>query len=271
MVTASARSLPAGDVLDRRRQVVEQHLHLSGDHVGERGRGAAVRHVGQLHPGHRHEQFAREVDRRAVAGRRQVDLVRIGLGVGDEFRDRFRRHVGVDLHHIGNARDAGDRRDIAYEIERQFLIQRGVDAISGIDEKEGIAIGRRVDHRLSCDVVAGAGLVLDDELLPELFGQILPDETRQDVGAAARGITDHPTHGSSRIIERRGVADSGPGQTGHPECKQANQIQAWLHSASLLRPARCGKRSATTRLHPRAWGEGTRHRWPRTRAPAATG
>src|SRR4029079_3471268 len=36
-------------------------------------------------------------------------------------------------------------------------------------------------------------------------------------------------------------------------------------------PARCGNRSTTTRLRPRTWAEGTRHRWPRTRAPAATG
>ena len=157
------------------------------------------------------------------------------------------------------------------KLKDNFLYSEALMPLAGLTKRSGIAIGRRVDHRLGCDVVAGAGLVLDDELLAELFGQVLSDETRQDVGAAACGITDDPTHRSSRIIERRGVADSGPGQTGHPECKQTNQIQAWLHSASLLRPARCGKRSATTRLHPRTWGEGTRHRWPRTRAPSATG
>jgi hypothetical protein len=48
-----------------------------------------------------------------------------------------------------------------------------------------------------------ARLVLDHELLAELFRQPLADQARQDVGGAARRIADQEPHRPRRIFQRR--------------------------------------------------------------------
>ena len=111
------------------RNVVEHHLHLAGDQIGERRRAAAVGHVDHVDAGQHLEQFAGHVDRRAVAGRRHVELAGIGLGVGDQFGDRLDRQRRVHHHHVGKADDARDRLDIAQEIEIELVVERGVDGV----------------------------------------------------------------------------------------------------------------------------------------------
>jgi hypothetical protein len=43
---------------DRTGNVIEQHLHLTGEQVTERGGRAAVGHVNKIDAGHRFEQLA---------------------------------------------------------------------------------------------------------------------------------------------------------------------------------------------------------------------
>src|SRR6266446_7382509 len=50
-------------------QVVEEHMNLAGDEVGEGGAGALVGHVQHVATGHRLEELAGEMYRGAVAGR----------------------------------------------------------------------------------------------------------------------------------------------------------------------------------------------------------
>ena len=206
-------------MLDDRGHVVEDHLHLAAEHVGDRRRGAAIGHVLHLDAGHRHEHFAGQMHRGAVARRRHVHLAGIGLRIGDEFGDGLRRHVLVDRHHVRHAIERGDRRDVADEVELQVGVERGVDVVRRVDQQHGVAVGLGIDHRLGGDVVAGAGLVLDHELLAELLRQPLADQPRDDVGGAARRIADHPLHRSRRIIRRRGGADRG-------DCRKADCDQA---------------------------------------------
>ena len=73
------------------RNIVEHHLHHAGEHVGECRRAAPVRHMLHVDAGEHLEQFTGHVDRRPVPGRRHVELARVGLGVGDQFRDRLDR------------------------------------------------------------------------------------------------------------------------------------------------------------------------------------
>jgi hypothetical protein len=115
---------PAGtDVLDRRRHRDEQHLNLAADDIGQRRRAAAVRYMHHPHSGHQLEQLAREMIGRAGAARRHVDAVGIGLGIGDELGDRRGRDRRVDHHHIGDAGDAADRRDVADEHEIELVVK----------------------------------------------------------------------------------------------------------------------------------------------------
>ena len=92
VVTASARSLPALMYSIDAAVSAEHDLHLSADQVGERGRAAAIGHVNHVDAGHHLEQLAGHMGRGPDAGRRHVDLARIGLGIGDELGNRLGRN-----------------------------------------------------------------------------------------------------------------------------------------------------------------------------------
>jgi hypothetical protein len=101
------------------------------------------------------------------AGRGHVDLAGIGFGIGDEFGDGLGRERRAGHHDERIAPDGADRRYVTDEIERQMRIERRVDQIRRGDEKQRVAVGRRAGDRLRGDVGAGAGTVLDDEILAE--------------------------------------------------------------------------------------------------------
>jgi hypothetical protein len=66
--------LAAADMLDRRRQVVEDHVDGAGNEIGQRRAGAAIGHMRHLDAGHRHQHLARQMHRGTVAGRGHVIL-----------------------------------------------------------------------------------------------------------------------------------------------------------------------------------------------------
>ena len=59
------------------------------------------------------------------------------------------------------------------------------------------------------EIVAGARLVLDRELLMQMFGQVLSDQARADVGRAARRIADQPAHRMIWIVVVGGARSAG--------------------------------------------------------------
>src|ERR1700694_3199168 len=58
------------------------------------------------------------------------------------------------------------------------------------------------------DIAAGAGLVLDEELLAELLAELLSEQARHDVGWAARRERHDDAHGMARIGRALGVTRS---------------------------------------------------------------
>jgi hypothetical protein len=79
------------------------------------------------------------------------------------------------------------RRDIAQQVEGKIVEQRHVDRGRRPDEEDRVAVGRRIGHCLDRDVGAGAGLVLDDDRLPEPLRQPPRHDPRYGVGASTRG------------------------------------------------------------------------------------
>jgi hypothetical protein len=61
------------------------------------GRRAAMGHVEHFNAGHRFEHLTRKVTSGADAKRCHIDLARIGIGVGDEFRNVFDRDCWMYL------------------------------------------------------------------------------------------------------------------------------------------------------------------------------
>jgi hypothetical protein len=98
-----------------------------------------------------------------------TDFPRIGLRVGNELRHGLGWYRGMHQHDIRHTDDAGDRRDVAYETEVEFLVERGVDGIRRKGQEERIAIRSRSHDRLGGDVAAGTRPIIDEKWLAEPF------------------------------------------------------------------------------------------------------
>src|SRR5262245_51878808 len=93
------------------------------------------------HAGHQLEQLARHVGPGPASGRRHIELVGIGLGVGDQFETRRDRNRRMHLHDQSGAADASDRCNVTEEIEREILEEGRVDRAARRDHDERIASG----------------------------------------------------------------------------------------------------------------------------------
>jgi hypothetical protein len=101
-----------------------------------------------------------------------------------------------------HADDAGDRSDVADEVETEFRVERGVHRVRHGGEQQRVTVGRRRHDDLGADIAAGARQVLGDEGLSEAVGQPLPDQPRAYVDAAAGGKARDDLHRPHRIIFR---------------------------------------------------------------------
>ena len=147
------------------------------------------------------------------------ELVRLALGQRDEFLDRGRRHLRIDhqrLRHDGELGDAGER--LAH-VPRHGL----ADEMHG-GRRRGRQVERVAVRRLAGDVLHGgegaaAGPVLDHELLVELLGQVLGDQAREGVAAAARGGGDDDPDRPAGIValRRRRAWPEGRGRQRRPD------------------------------------------------------
>jgi hypothetical protein len=119
------------------------------------------------------------------------------------------RHRWIDHHHHGRQRDAANRRDVANEVEAEILIVRRADGRGGADQEQRVAVGRRGDDGFDPDRAAGAGAVLDDELLAKPLRQPFANEPGKNVGRAAGSKADDHMYRPCPISLRGSDADCG--------------------------------------------------------------
>ena len=94
----------AFNVLEHVGKIVEIHLHLAGEQVGD-GRGRApIGNVNDIRLGQRLEHLADEMRLGAETGRGEVHLAGIVARVGDEVVDGLRRHRRMDHQQQGALR-----------------------------------------------------------------------------------------------------------------------------------------------------------------------
>ena len=201
---ADGDELAGSDVLDDLHDRRKRDRNLSAEQIGHVA--ALVRHLHHVGAGHHLEQFAGHMRPGADAGRRDVELAGIGLGIGDQLGHRFHRKLRIDHDDERGAADGADRREVAGEIEIQMLIKRGVDGIGRDDEEERIAVRRGVGDDFGADIAGGARPIVDDELLTEAFRHRLRHQARDNVGRQTGRKTDDDVHRPGRIIERRRAA-----------------------------------------------------------------
>ena len=130
------------------------------------------------------------MQRRADAGRGEVEHARIGLGIGDQLGDGFDRQRRIDDHHVGEADEARDRLDLAQKFEIELFVEAGIGGVGRRRQQQRVAVGRCADERLGRDIGAAARAALNDELLVEPLRQPLPEQSRRHVGRAARQMAD---------------------------------------------------------------------------------
>jgi hypothetical protein len=73
--------------------------------------------------------------------RRHADLAGIGIRVEDKLGNRLSRGRWIYRHDIWCADDASDWRDIAKEIEAEFIIERHIDGVRRSRQEERVAVG----------------------------------------------------------------------------------------------------------------------------------
>ncbi|MCY1302602.1 hypothetical protein D9M70_522670 [compost metagenome] len=171
-------------------------------HGGHTLRGAAIGNVRGLGAGDRQQKFGRKVVRGAVTAGRIHQFAGLGLQGGDQFTHRAVRAVGRHDQYVGAARQIGDGHEVLGRVVGQFREQSQVDGPGVVGaQHQGVAIRRRLDHVAHGDLAAAAGLVLDDNGLPQLLAQAGLDRPRQDVRRAA-GRQRHD-QGDGTIRKRR--------------------------------------------------------------------
>jgi hypothetical protein len=166
--------------------------------------------VSHVDAGHHLEQLARYVVRASGAGRRHVDLARIGLGVGNELGNRIGRNRWMNHHNAGSSHEARNRSDVADKIEIQLIVKCHVDRVRHTEQQERIAIWRRAHDGLGADVAAAARPVLDDERLAKSLRELLTDQSCHDVECAAGCEADDQAHRPRRVAFR--PSDPGHGR-----------------------------------------------------------
>src|SRR5262249_725378 len=92
---------------------------------------------------------------------------------------------GLIATRFGTPDDAGNRRNVAAEIEIEFRKDRRGDGVRCRDIEQRIAVGSRPHGRLGADVGTRAGPVFDDELLTEALGEPLSDQAGDNVRRVA--------------------------------------------------------------------------------------
>ena len=160
-----------------------------------------------LDAGGRVQQDATQVRGRAGAGRAEVQLALVGLGIGNELLKVARRQVLVGHQH---QRHLGDQ-DHRIEIGNRVVLRLGI---------ERLVLGVRADgaeHELTTVLLAlgdaagaghapGAADVLDDHRLAQRLAHALPDDAAQHVGRPPGSERDHHRHRAGGIGLRRGDA-----------------------------------------------------------------
>src|SRR6266404_9535275 len=97
-------------------------------------------------------------------------------------------------HHVGHDNNAGDRRDVADEIEVKLVIECRVERVEGTDYEQRVAVGRGTHDRLGGDVAAGSRTVVDDERLTEPLREPLTYQARRDVRTASGREAHNDAH-----------------------------------------------------------------------------
>ncbi len=115
----------------------------------------------------------------------------------------------------GGAKE-GDRPEIPEYVEGQVGIQARVDQERRAPDEQGMAVRRLLRDMRRCEVAVRADSVLDDKAMRERAAEAVRDQSREDVGLAARRRRDHHRDEAARVVLGGGRARERQ-QAHHPD------------------------------------------------------
>ncbi|MCY1213937.1 hypothetical protein D9M72_257400 [compost metagenome] len=211
-----------------RHDAVEQHLHLARDQVRHGQRGAAVGDVGDEHARLRLEGLGGQVHHGAVAAGSVVQFAGMLLGVVDQLAHVLRRQAVRHHQQVGGDRHLADRGEVGLGVVRQAGVDIRPDRMrAGGGDQQRIAIGRSLGGHVRADRAAGAGAVVDHDLLAHAGAHLLRDGACQQVSRAA----GREGHDQADRLAGVGVGQCGRGGQAKPAAKaDAEAAQPGFHT-----------------------------------------
>ena len=203
---AQGDNLAAGDHRQDRGRVRESQGNFAGRDRRRRRCAAAIGHGLHRQPKLTLQQFAGEIGRRAET----CNAVAQGPGFrrGDEIGNRCDSRLGIGGQDQGAAHHLADRHQIG---ERIVIDPRQVDVDGDRavrEDDEGVAV-RLASHQVfDADRRIGARLVFHDDALSDAVLQVLCDDARGQIDAAAGRIGhDNPDGPVRECFRVRGCGD----------------------------------------------------------------
>ncbi|MNT08568.1 hypothetical protein D3C72_1433150 [compost metagenome] len=183
--------------------------HIARDHVLRHGRLALVGDVRHVEVAGLVQVRADQVREGADAIGAVADLALVLRGPVEELLHVLYRHVPVHgQHDLGDA-EFGDKGQVPAHVIRHVAVQvRRVDQRRGVGEQDGVAVRRAARDGLHRDHARAAGLVVDDDGLPETLAHVLGQCARHGVGGAAGRARDNNGDGTRRVA--LGTAGGAP-------------------------------------------------------------
>src|SRR5437588_4225523 len=105
---------------------------------------------------------------RADAGLRIAVFAWMGLYLGNQLLRRLGGNGWVDRDYIGRGCDQADSCEV-FDVIRHLCVQARIDDKAGAYDDDRVTVRRRAQGGRQTDIAAGAGNVLDHDLLSPAF------------------------------------------------------------------------------------------------------
>jgi hypothetical protein len=185
-----------------------------------------------------------EVGGGADPARGDGDSFRVGLRERDEVLRCLGLHGRIDEKNHRSGADQADRREVADRIVMHALLDRRNDGVGHVGEQEGITVRRGFGGDLDAEATAGAGAIVDDDLLAERFRHALADEAGEHIRAAAGRIGHDESDGTIGIGFSRQRSAGESYESGESKrCRHSNSfcaqdrypLQVYFHARNAAR------------------------------------
>ena len=136
----------------------------------------------ELRARHLIKQFARQLAAGTATRRAVIHTARLRLRISNEIFQVGRRHRCVDSKRNAGNRQQGNRRKILDRVVIKFLEQKLRCRVrADVSHGQRVTVGRRLGADFGADDAAGAGPVIDNNLLAPNAGELVRQKPRHDV------------------------------------------------------------------------------------------